>query len=119
MTTVELTDEIMEMLKINSITDKNKAYLRLLEFLANRTNGYGVREGPRGDARAYAARNNYFWLPCVICGEWRSGHERGQILNLTQHQGVVTCPNEACQAEARRLREAYPNGISNGLRDLL
>lgn len=74
--------------------------------------------GSRTAARIYAAMNNYFWLPCPLCGQYFSGHEwklnhylgipsvsalqPGEIPHL--FRGV--CPRSHCVEVAKVIHDA-------------
>jgi hypothetical protein len=107
----ELAEQIAADISPNAV---ECIYRRVLAFLADYSNGYGVVDGERAVARRYAAAHGYYWLPCLICGEWFGGHEGGAEAVLIGASGRAkrVCANEACVAEAVRLREAYPNGIA-------
>lgn len=105
MTTRELAKEIAN-------CDADEIYRRLILFLIERDSGYGVMfgEGDRGKAREYATRHGYYWLPCVLCGKWTGGQEKGGSLYIGNDQGIGVC--EDCREEAKRLQVQYPDGLS-------
>jgi hypothetical protein len=52
--------------------------------------------------RDYAEANNYFWLPCPLCGEMFGGHEKGAgMLYRGSGRGVGTCAG--CADKARQI----------------
>lgn len=99
------------------IADADEIERRLLVFLGDFLAGYGVnyRDGERGQARAYAEQNGYFWLPCILCGNWGGGQEAsGGCVMLTPGTSYGVCGRPECRQEAQRLNAKFPQGVSDG-----
>lgn len=105
-TTRQLADELA------SLDDTKEIYRRLICFLVEHQDGYGVANGERGEAREYARRNGYYWMPCTLCSQWHGGHEGHSIIMLNKNQGAGACL--ACEQEAKAVREMFPMGVMDG-----
>lgn len=59
----------------------------------------------REEARLHAERNNYFWLPCPVCGEMFSGAESSNA-SLCKKEGVNSgmsvCTKKSCITVAEK-----------------
>lgn len=98
---------------IESINGDDETYRKLLSFLNDFTSGYSPQKMERLHARQVAMQNGYFWLPCLICGEWFGGQEEPSgVVMLTKRVGVTICTSMKCRLEAKRIKELYTNGVN-------
>lgn len=108
MTTTEFAERLAESLGLSE-KQQNELYRALLLFQIWRTDGYWPDEGPRREAYAYAQAHGVYWLPCIICGQWRGGHEPMAFVQLTGDLAQAVCCN--CAPEALRINSIFPGGI--------
>jgi hypothetical protein len=112
MTTLELARS----LACGDAARVDEIYRKLLLFLIDYTEGSG--EPDRAYERNFAFAHGYYWLPCFLCGRWYSGREGGDVAVIwSNYQGVggtshVVCSSPACAAEAERINNLFPDGIS-------
>lgn len=111
MTTPELAERLAEALGLGE-RQQLELYRSLLLFNIQRTAGY-VGDGLRGQHQRFAAANGFFWLPCVICGQWRGGHEPMAIIALNVHEDLAHVVCWECAGEAQRINELFPEGIAH------
>ena len=64
---------------------------------------------PRFMHKIYANINGYYWLPCIICGEYHGGHEydikKSGVLYTRYCSYTITC--HKCKSIADRLNALY------------
>lgn len=87
-------------------------YNELLQFLEE---FISLKERDGDDEREFAFKENYFWLPCIICGHWHSGREWRKAkfprVKMNNHQGRGICGSEECMKELKKIEELFPEGV--------
>lgn len=96
-----------------AISDPEEVYRQLILMLMDYGNDRRITAGSeRYRQMKHAHDNGFFWLPCVLCGNWQGGHEwEWGAIQLSESHGHGVCAD--CNAEAERLNELYPNGLEN------
>lgn len=92
--------------------DANEIEAYLLVFLSE----IWRKEWNSPKRKQAANRNGYFWLPCLVCGEWYSGDESSsecECVMIDRDSGRIVCPS--CSEQTRKINERWPNGVQECL----